>query len=169
MSRQFDPVVIVTGGSYGAGHEIARELARRGYAVIVVYLRDQDEAEAAVEEIRTANGTALAVRADITDELDVERLFNEAKAAFGSVDAVVHTAKRGASVVNQEAARQLPRGGAIVSVSSSDLITCDLARDLSAHDITVNGLTPGLEYPGADHDVAELIALLDRWRGCPWH
>jgi hypothetical protein len=91
-----DAVTIVTGGSRGAGREIARELASRGYAVIVVYLRDQGEAEAAVDEIFAANGTALTVRADVTDELDVERLFDETKAAFGGVDVVVHAAMRGA-------------------------------------------------------------------------
>jgi 3-oxoacyl-[acyl-carrier protein] reductase len=167
VSRQTDPVVIVTGGSYGAGREIARELASRGYKVIVVYLRGQAEAEACIEEIVAAHGTALAVRADITDELDVERLFNETKAAFGVVDAVVHTAMCGTAVVNKEAARQLRHGGAIVSVSSSETITSDLAHDLRARDITVNGLAPGLEYPGAGHDVADLIALLEQWRGSP--
>jgi 3-oxoacyl-[acyl-carrier protein] reductase len=84
-----DAVAIVTGGSFGVGREIAHHLASRGYAVVVVYLRNQAEAEAAVEEILAANGTALAIRADVTDELDVERLFDEAKAAFGGVDVVV--------------------------------------------------------------------------------
>jgi NAD(P)-dependent dehydrogenase (short-subunit alcohol dehydrogenase family) len=84
-------VAIVTGGSRGAGREIARTLASRGYAVVVVYLRDQGAAEAAVEEILAADGTALAVRADLTDELDVERLFAETVAAFGRVDVVVLT------------------------------------------------------------------------------
>jgi 3-oxoacyl-[acyl-carrier protein] reductase len=160
-------VAIVTGGSRGIGREIARELADRGYAVSLVYLRDQGEAEAAVEEILAADGAALAVRADVTDELDVERLFDETTAAFGSVDVVVHTAMRGASVVNQEAARQLRPGGAIVNLSSSDAVTPVLAHELQARDITVNGLAPGLESPGADHDIADLIALLDRWRRSP--
>jgi hypothetical protein len=77
----------------------------------------------------------------------------------------VHTVIRGASVVNKEAARQLRHGGAIVNLSGSDVISSDLAHDLRARDITINGLTPGLESPGADHDVADLIALLDQWRG----
>jgi 3-oxoacyl-[acyl-carrier protein] reductase len=167
VSRQVAPVVIVTGGSYGAGGEIARALASRGYAVIVVYLQDQAEAEAAIEKILAANGVALAVRADITDEVDVERLFNETKAAFGVVDAVVHTVVRGASVVNKEAARQLRRGGAILNISSSDVISSDLAHDLRARDITINGLTPGLESPGGDHEAADLIELLEQWRRRP--
>jgi 3-oxoacyl-[acyl-carrier protein] reductase len=161
------PVAIVTGGSCGTGREIARTLATRGYAVVVVYLRDQGAAEAAVDEILAANGTAVAVRADVVDELDVERLFDETRAAFGSVDVVVHAALRGGAVVNQEAARQLSDGGAIVSVSSSDSVSPVLAGELHARGITINGLAPGLEPPGAHRKVADLVALLDRWRRTP--
>jgi 3-oxoacyl-[acyl-carrier protein] reductase len=114
-----DPVAVVPGGSCGAGREIARTLASRGYAVVVVYLRHQAEAEAAVEEILAANGTALAVRADVADALDVERLLDETNAAFGGVDVVVHTA--------------------------SDEVTASLARELRARDITVIGVASGVD------------------------
>jgi len=160
-------VAIVTGGWCGIGREIARALASRGYAVVVVYTRDQRKAEAAVEEILAFNGTALAVRAEVTDEVDVERLFDETTAAFGGVDVVVHTAVRGTAVVNRQAARQLLPGGAIVNVSSSEAISPAVVHELQARDITVNGLAPGLEPPGADHDVADLVALLDRWQRRP--
>jgi 3-oxoacyl-[acyl-carrier protein] reductase len=162
-----DPVAIVTGGSCGTGRELARRLASRGYAVAVVYLRHQDEAETAVEEILAAGGTAVAVRADVADELDVERLFTETAAAFGGVDVVVHSAMRGTAVVDQLAARRLRHGGAIVGVSSCEAIAPALADELRARDITVNGVAPGLESPGAQHDVADLVALLDRWRRSP--
>jgi 3-oxoacyl-[acyl-carrier protein] reductase len=160
-----DAVAIVTGGSCGAGREIARNLASRGYAVVVVYLHTQGDAEAAVAEIVAAHGTALAVRADLTDELDVERLFGETEAAFGTVDVVVHAAGRGRSVVNRQAARQLRHGGAIVDLSGSEVVTPVLADELRARDITINGLAPGLEPPGTGHDPGELVAVLDRWRG----
>jgi 3-oxoacyl-[acyl-carrier protein] reductase len=157
-------VAIVIGGSCAAGRAIAGTLASRGYAVIVVYLRDSGAAEATVDEILAASGTALAVRADVTDELDVERLFTETVTAFGGVDVVVHAALGGTSVVNRQAARRIRHGGAIVNVSSSHPIAPDLAHQLRARDVTVNGLTPGLEAPGADHDPAELVALLEHWR-----
>jgi 3-oxoacyl-[acyl-carrier protein] reductase len=136
-----DRVAIVTGGSCAIGREVARELARRRYAVVINYLRNQDDADAAVEDILAANGTAIAVRADVGDELDVERLFTETTEAFARVDVVVHTAGRlilapvadydldsfdalqrtnvrGTFLVNRQALRQLRGGGAIVNFSN---------------------------------------------------
>ena len=158
-----DAVAIVTGGSYGIGREVVRMLARRGYAIVVVYLDDQSRAEATVEEIFAAEGTAVAVRADVTDDLDVERLFDETIAAFGAIDAVVHTTMRSASVLYQHAARHLRRGSAIVSVSTPEEITPALAQQLRERDITVIGFPPGLEDVGADGSVADLVSFLDRW------
>ena len=136
-------VAIVTGGSRGVGGATARRLAARGYAVVVNYLHRQRAAESTVEAILANNGDAVAIRADISDDLDVKRLFAETIAAFGGVDVVVHAAgsritaspvakvdldefdalvrinTRATFVVNQEAARHLRNGGGIVNLSSS--------------------------------------------------
>src|SRR4051794_24713976 len=112
-------VAIVTGGSCSRGRVIARALASRGYAVVLVYLRAQADAESAVEEIVGANGTALAVRADLTDVLDVERLFGETEAALGEIDVVVHAARCDGSVLDQQAACRLRHGGAVIDASGS--------------------------------------------------
>jgi 3-oxoacyl-[acyl-carrier protein] reductase len=136
-------VAIVTGGSRGVGRATIRRLVARDYAVVVNYLRDQRAAESAVEAILDNNGNAVAVRADIADELDVKRLFAEAIEAFGGIDVVVHAAggsltpssvteidldefdalvrvnTRATFVVNREAVRRLRSGGAIVNLSSS--------------------------------------------------
>jgi catechol 2,3-dioxygenase-like lactoylglutathione lyase family enzyme len=93
-----DPVGIVTGGSRGAGRMIVHELARRGYAVVVIFLRDRQAAENA--------GAALTIRADVTDALDVERIFDETLAVYGAVDVVVHAAPCSAPVLELEAARR---------------------------------------------------------------
>jgi NAD(P)-dependent dehydrogenase (short-subunit alcohol dehydrogenase family) len=68
-----------------------RKLANRGYAVVVGYIRDRGAADSIVEEVLAAGGTALTIRADVADELDVERMFAETD-AFGGVDVVVHAA-----------------------------------------------------------------------------
>ena len=135
-----DRVAIVTGGSRGLGREVTRTLARRGYPVVVNYARDQPAADATVEEVLATKGIALAVRADVADELDVERLFAETSEAFGGVDVLVHAAGRvflapvaefdlqrfdavqrtnvrGTFIINREAARRLRGGGSIVNLS----------------------------------------------------
>jgi len=136
-------VAIVTGGSRGVGRATVRLLAASGYAVVVNYLHRQRAAESTVEAILANNGDAVAVRADIADDLDVQRLFAETIAAFDGIDVVVHTADsrntaapvtevdldefdalmrtntRATFVVNREAARHLRHGGAIVNLSSS--------------------------------------------------
>jgi NAD(P)-dependent dehydrogenase (short-subunit alcohol dehydrogenase family) len=158
-----DVVVIVTGGSRSIGRAIARELASRAYAIVVVYLDDQPAAEATVEEVLAAGGKAVAVRADLTDDLDVERVFTETIAAFGGVDVVVQTVAPGASLLYEHASRHLSRGAAIVSVSSACQTTPELAQRLLQRDITLQGI-PRPDPSAADRSVAELLALLDRWR-----
>jgi 3-oxoacyl-[acyl-carrier protein] reductase len=167
MTSPSDPVAIVTGGSSAIGREVARALALRGYAIVVVYLDNHSRAEAAVEEILGARGAAVAVRADLTDDLDAERLFTESIAAFGGVDVVAHTTVRGTSVLYRHAARQLRHGAAIVSVSGAEGIAPSLAQELRERDITINGLPPGLEPPRGRREVADLIRCLDRWRRRP--
>jgi len=157
-------VAIVTGGSCRVGREVMRRLAGRGYAIAAVYLDDQERAEAAVEEVLAVNGTAIAVRADLTDDLDVERVFVETIAAFAGVDVIVHTTAGGAPALYRHAARHLRRGSAIIGVSTAEQIAPPLASQLREREITVNGLPPGLEPVGADHSVAELMNVLDRWR-----
>jgi short-subunit dehydrogenase len=150
-----DPVAIVTGGSSAIGRDVSLRLARSGYAIVVVYLDDQHRAEASVEQILGAGSAALAVRADLTDDLDVERLFTETIAAFAAVDVLVHTTPCGASVLFEHAARHLRRGAAIVSVSPAEPITPALAQLLRERDITVNGAPPGVEPSGGDDAVAD--------------
>jgi len=136
-------VAIVTGGSRGVGRAAIRRLAASGYAVVVNYLHDQRAAESIVEAILAGNSDAVAVRADVADDLDVQRLFAETIAAFGGIDVVVHAVgrritatplaeagldefdalvrinTRATFIVNREAARHLRNGGAIVNLSSS--------------------------------------------------
>jgi 3-oxoacyl-[acyl-carrier protein] reductase len=81
---------IVTGASRGIGRAVARRLAHDGFAVVVNYASSASDAEAAVAEIKTTGGQAIAVKADVANPVDVERLFEEALKTFGSIDVVVN-------------------------------------------------------------------------------
>lgn len=85
-------VMIVTGGSRGIGAAIAKLAGQRGYAVAVNYTNRADAAEAVVKEINKANGRAIAVKADVGNERDVEKLFSTVDKELGSVTALVNNA-----------------------------------------------------------------------------
>jgi 3-oxoacyl-[acyl-carrier protein] reductase len=135
-------VAIVTGGSGGIGRAVALRLAADGMSVLVHYAGNPARAEAVVEAITGAGGTASAAQADVADETQVAALFDTAEQRYGGVDVVVHTAGimllaplaeldlddfdrmhrtnvRGTFVVGQQAARRLRRGGALINFSSS--------------------------------------------------
>ncbi|MGW3914833.1 SDR family oxidoreductase [Streptomyces sp. NPDC005070] len=178
-------VAIVTGGSRGIGRETAERLAREGYAVVVNYAGNAAEADKAVAAIGEAGGQAVAFRADVAEEAEAAALFDLAEKTFGGVDVVVHAAGvmtlaplvdldldaldrmhrtniRGTFVVDQQAARRLRAGGAIINFSSTVLalaipgytayaatkgaveaMTLILAREMRGRDVTVNAVAPG--------------------------
>jgi 3-oxoacyl-[acyl-carrier protein] reductase len=146
-------VAIVTGGSSRPGRDVARGLASWAWAIVVVYLDHQCRAEETVAEIIAAEGTTVAVRADLADDLDVQRLFAESDAAFGGVDVVVHTTTESAALVYQHAARHVRPGGAIVTVSAAEPIPPGIAGQLGER-----GITLGRARPDA------VLSFLDGWR-----
>ncbi|MEU0212488.1 SDR family oxidoreductase [Streptomyces canus] len=198
-------VAIVTGGSRGIGRQIAQQLAADGFAVVAGYAGNKDAADEAVRAIEEAGGTAYAARADVADETEVAALFDQAEATYGGVDVVVHAAGRmplspiadldlaeldalyrtnirGTFVVDQQAARRLRPGGALVNLSSSvvglafpgygayaaskgavEAVTLILARELRGRDVTVNAVAPGptatdLFLDGKDEETVARLA-----------
>jgi 3-oxoacyl-[acyl-carrier protein] reductase len=180
-------VAIVAGATRGIGRATARRLAREGWWVVVTYAHDQRQAESTVETILASGGVAEAVRADVTDELDVERLFCEALAACGGVDAVVQAVigtlapsralanvqleefealnkngARAAFLVNREAARHLRAGGAIVNITSV-AVTRPRARTAAdaAGRAAIDALTRVAALELAERDITVNAVALD--------
>lgn len=140
-------VLVVTGGSRGIGRAIAELAATRGWAVAVHYRVRQDAALEVVRGLHERGARAVALQGEVTDELDVLRLFDQAQSMLGTITGVVNnagivapitcladaTADRlrrivdvnvfGALLVAREAARRLSKarggaGGVLVNLSS---------------------------------------------------
>jgi 3-oxoacyl-[acyl-carrier protein] reductase len=82
--------VLVTGGTSGIGRATARVLRDAG-ARVAITGRDESRLRAVTNELGV-----LAVRADVTDEADVERTYAEVLRQFGHLDALVNNAGAGA-------------------------------------------------------------------------
>lgn len=75
-----EQTVLVTGGARGLGAAITEALAREGASVVINYRRSEAQARTLVDKL---GSRVVAVQADITDETQVARLFEEARAKTG--------------------------------------------------------------------------------------
>lgn len=135
---------LVTGASRGIGKEIALELARNGYRVVVNYFDDPEPmVTATLAEIRALQPESMVVQADIRSSTQVAAMFETVTTAFGRLDLLVNNAGvqtwkpllevteeewdlvidtnlKGCFLCTQHAARHMKNhgGGAIVNLGS---------------------------------------------------
>jgi glucose 1-dehydrogenase/3-dehydrosphinganine reductase len=176
---------IVTGASRGIGRAIALELAAAGANIVASYANDRDGAESVVAEITASGRRALAYRADVSHSADIDTLFDVAEREFDDLSILVNNAGmetfdlianlsdddwqrvlaanlNGPFYGIRRATKSLPRGGAILNISSIhstvprrgaahycaakaglDMLTKTAALELAPQGIRVNGIAPG--------------------------
>ncbi|MXM65360.1 SDR family oxidoreductase [Streptomyces sp. HUCO-GS316] len=83
---------LVTGGSRGIGRAIVLALARAGADVLACHQNPSAQADQLAAELKRTDGDHHLLQADVTDPVDVDRLVEEARTRYGSLDVVVHNA-----------------------------------------------------------------------------
>lgn len=182
---------IVTGAGQGIGRGIALALANEGYNVVVSDI-NKDNCDKVAAEITDLGVKSLGVKCDVSNHGEVEALFKQTIEQFGGVDVLVNNAGiypfisfdkmtesdwdkvmnvnlKSIFLCSKEAAKVLPAGGRIISISSiASLVgfeglvhycaskggingmTRALALEMAHKNITVNVVAPGaISTPGA--------------------
>jgi 3-oxoacyl-[acyl-carrier protein] reductase len=83
---------IITGASRGIGRATAQVFAQNGYNIVINYLNSKEAAQSLLEEVKLVGAQGIALRADVSNEEEVEEMFATAKSTFGTVDVLVNNA-----------------------------------------------------------------------------
>lgn len=181
-------VALVTGAGRGIGRAVALAFAQEG-ARLTLAARTESEIQGVAEEVRALGRRALAIKTDVTDETEVNRMVARTIAEYGRIDILVNNAgivgpvsplaevdlkdwqrtldinltgeflcaravipqmkaQGGGRIINVSSVlgkRPLPLVGAYAVTKAGIIaLTQTLAKELSAHNIYVNCLTPGI-------------------------
>jgi len=86
-------LALVTGGAKGIGRAIVIELAKEGYNVVINYLNSKIEAETLAKEVvATYKVEAMAIKCDVSNEEEVDKMISSIEAKYLGVDILVNNA-----------------------------------------------------------------------------
>jgi glucose 1-dehydrogenase len=83
---------LVTGANSGIGQAVAVALGQAGAAVMVNYVMGDQKADGVVKEIRRNGSQAVAYRADVSQEDEVQAMFRRMMEQFGTIDILINNA-----------------------------------------------------------------------------
>jgi NAD(P)-dependent dehydrogenase (short-subunit alcohol dehydrogenase family) len=136
------PLALVTGAAHRLGRAFALALARQGYAILLHYHRSANEAASTADAVRAIHVPVYPVRADLTDEGEIQSLFSKLDSLDHLLKVLVNSASemttadlrtvsaagwdntlnlnlRAPFLLAQNAARRMTEGGLIVNVTDA--------------------------------------------------
>ncbi len=113
---------LVTGASSGIGKACAIALGAAGAAVVVNYVSSPEDAEPVVEVIRQNGGEAVAIKADVSRENEVQTMFAEMIERFGTIDILINNAGLQRDSAFQE--MTLDQWNTVISVNLTGQFLC---------------------------------------------
>jgi NAD(P)-dependent dehydrogenase (short-subunit alcohol dehydrogenase family) len=85
-----NPVAVVTGGARRLGRQLCLSLAERGFDVIILYRTSISDAQSLEKEIATSGGRSRSLAVDVSDNAQVEAVFNDIANTEGRVDLLIN-------------------------------------------------------------------------------
>ncbi len=93
MKRKLEgQIALITGASSGIGSGVAKALAAEGAAVVVNYSSSPEKAEKVMQEIQQSGGTAIKIKADVSNEEEVLAMYANIFKQFGTIDILINNA-----------------------------------------------------------------------------
>ncbi|MBZ0298865.1 MAG: SDR family oxidoreductase [Anaerolineae bacterium] len=166
-------VAIVTGSSRGIGQGIAARFAREGMKVVVTGLDAAEVAETA-DDLTAQGAEILPITANLGENGEIDRLFAETLAAFGTVDVLVNNAADLRRMPFDQVSEELIDYQLAVNVKAPMMLAQQAGAIMRAKKsgCIVNVTTPGAlrtHLPGLPYDVTKgAIDPLTRALGVEW-
>jgi glucose 1-dehydrogenase len=148
----------VTGASSGIGAGVARVLGAAGASVVVNYVVNPDAAEAVAAEVRATGAEALAVRADVSREDDVQAMFRRMFDEFGTIDILVNNAGLQKDAPFTE--MTLAQWNTVIGVNLTGMFLCarEAAREMIRHGIR----------PEVSRAAGKIVCISSVHEAIPW-
>ena len=149
---------LVTGANSGIGEAVARALAAAGADVVVNYVARPEDAERLVAELAATGVKAMAIRADVSHEAEVQSMFGAMLSAWGTIDILVSNAglQRDAALVDMT----LEQWNTVLGVNLTGTFLC--VRE-AAREMIRRGPRPGVSLA-----TGKIICISSVHERIPW-